>query len=133
MFELLLRLKANYMWPAMWGKAFNEDNPESPKVADEYGIVMGTSHHEPLMRAQAEWDHHRATFGNGEWNYATNKEGLQKFWSEGVARNHAYENLYTIGMRGDGDVAMADAGGFEANKQRWRRSCTTSGRSSPKR
>lgn len=45
MFELLLRLKANYLWPAMWATAFNEDDPESPRLADEYGIVMGTSHH----------------------------------------------------------------------------------------
>ena len=55
MFELILRLKGNYLWPAMWGKAFNEDDPENPRLADEYGIVMGTSHHEPMMRNQAEW------------------------------------------------------------------------------
>src|SRR5262249_15536320 len=57
-FELLLRLKANYLWPAMWGKAFNEDDPNSPRLADEYGIVMGTSHHEPMLRAQKEWRQH---------------------------------------------------------------------------
>ena len=51
-FELLLRLRANYLWPAMWDNAFNEDDPENPRLADEYGIVMGTSHHEPMMRAQ---------------------------------------------------------------------------------
>ena len=55
-FELLLRLKANYLWPAMWNNAFNEDDPENPKLADEYGIVMGTSHQEPMLRAQKEWD-----------------------------------------------------------------------------
>ena len=54
MFELLLRLKGNFLWPAMWGNAFNEDDPENPRLADEYGIVMGTSHHEPMMRAQKE-------------------------------------------------------------------------------
>jgi hypothetical protein len=57
-FELLLRLKANYLWPAMWGNAFNEDDPLNPKLADEYGIVMGTSHHEPMLRAQQEWKRH---------------------------------------------------------------------------
>src|SRR5574344_347499 len=55
MFELLLRLKANYLWPAMWGKTFNEEDPMSPLLADEYGIIMGTSHHEPMMRAQQEY------------------------------------------------------------------------------
>ena len=117
MFELLLRLRANYLWPAMWGKAFNEDDPESPRLADEYGIVMGTSHHEPMMRAQQEWTKHRTEYGNGQWNYLTNKEGLQHFWSDGVARNKNYENIYTMGMRGDGDVAMQDAGGPEENKK----------------
>jgi hypothetical protein len=117
MFELLLRLRGNYLWPAMWGKAFNEDDPENPRLADEYGIVMGTSHHEPMMRAQAEWTKHGSTYGNGEWNYVTNTEGLRKFWTDGVARNKNYENIYTVGMRGDGDLAMPDAGGMEANKK----------------
>jgi hypothetical protein len=83
MFELLLRLRANYLWPAMWGNAFNEDDPENPRIADEYGIVMGTSHHEPMMRAQKEWNSHRRDYGNGEWNYTTNEEGLKKFWEDG--------------------------------------------------
>ena len=117
MFELLLRLRANYLWPAMWGKAFNEDDPLDPKVADEYGIVMGTSHHEPMMRAQAEWDHHRKEYGNGEWNYLTNKQGLNEFWTDGLKRNGKYENIITMGMRGDGDLAMPDAGSFEKNKE----------------
>ena len=55
-FELLLRLKANYLWPAMWNNCFNEDDPQNPKLADEYGIVMGTSHHEPMLRAEKEWN-----------------------------------------------------------------------------
>jgi hypothetical protein len=117
MFELLLRLRANYLWPAMWGKAFNEDDPLNPKVADEYGIVMGTSHHEPMIRAQAEWGKHRRQYGNGEWNYLTNEEGLKKFWTDGIERNKNYESVVTVGMRGDGDVAMPDAGGLEANKK----------------
>ena len=53
MFELILRLKGNYLWPAMWGNVFNVDDPQNPVLADEYGIVMGTSHHEPLTRAHA--------------------------------------------------------------------------------
>ncbi|HBF33737.1 TPA: hypothetical protein DDW35_04165, partial [Candidatus Sumerlaeota bacterium] len=117
MFELILRLRGNYLWPAMWGKAFNEDDPENPRLADEYGVVMGTSHHEPMMRAQQEWTKKHAQYGNGQWNYLTNEAGLKKFWADGIERNKNYENLVTMGMRGDGDMAMPDAGGIEANKK----------------
>lgn len=115
MFELLLRLRANYLWPAMWGNAFNEDDPENPRLADEYGIVMGTSHHEPMMRSQKEWGNHRKEYGNGEWNYQTNEAGIKQFWRDGLERNKNYENLITMGMRGDGDVPMDDAGTAEEN------------------
>lgn len=104
MFELLLRLKANYLWPAMWGSRFNEDDPESPRLADEYGIVMGTSHHEPMMRAHREYVTRKEQVG--PWDYSVNKGRLDKFFLDGMQRNKAYENLVTIGMRGDGDVAM---------------------------
>lgn len=115
LFELLLRLRANYLWPAMWGNAFNEDDPENPRLADEYGIVMGTSHHEPMMRAQKEWGNHRNEYGNGEWNYRTNEVGLKKFWEDGLERNKNYEQVVTMAMRGDGDLPMTDAGSAEAN------------------
>ena len=104
MFELLLRLKANYLWPAMWATAFNEDDSESPRLADEYGIVMGTSHHEPMMRAHQEYLHRKEQVG--PWDYSINKQRLDQFFLDGMQRNKAYENLVTIGMRGDGDVAM---------------------------
>lgn len=103
-FELLLRLKANYLWPAMWNNAFNEDDPANPQLADEYGIVMGTSHHEPMLRAQQEWKRH----GKGPWDYAKNDRALQDFWTEGIRRNRAYESIVTLGMRGDGDVPMSE-------------------------
>ena len=103
-FELLLRLKANYFWPAMWATAFNEDDPESPRLADEMGIVMGTSHHEPMMRSHQEYLHRKDQVG--PWDYATNKERVDQFFREGMERNKAYDNIVTIGMRGDGDVAM---------------------------
>lgn len=112
MFELLLRLKANYLWPAMWASAFNEDDPLSPVVADEYGIVMGTSHHEPMMRAHKEYTKRRQEVG--PWDYAANKTGLDKFFKDGMERNKNFDNLVTMGMRGDGDVAMSE-GGDEAN------------------
>ena len=104
MFELLLRLKANYLWPAMWATAFNEDDPESPRLADEYGIVMGTSHHEPMMRSHREYLKRKEQVG--PWDYATNKQRVDEFFLEGMQRNKNYDNLVTIGMRGDGDVAM---------------------------
>lgn len=104
LFELILRLKANYLWPAMWGKSFNEDDPMNPVMADEYGIVMGTSHHEPMMRAHKEYTDRKAKIG--AWDYASNEVNIKKFFTEGLERNKAYDNLITIGMRGDGDVAL---------------------------
>jgi Glycosyl hydrolase family 115/Gylcosyl hydrolase family 115 C-terminal domain len=103
-FELLLRLKANYLWPAMWNSAFNEDDRENARLADEYGIVMGTSHHEPMLRAQQEWKRH----GTGPWDYSANFEVLDKFWSEGIERNKDFESTITLGMRGDGDMPMTE-------------------------
>ena len=103
-FELLLRLKANYLWPAMWNNAFNEDDPLNPKLADEYGIVMGTSHHEPMLRAQQEWKRH----GQGPWDYSRNAEVLRAFWDAGIRRNKDYESIITLGMRGDGDLPMSE-------------------------
>jgi hypothetical protein len=104
-FELLLRLKANYLWPAMWNNAFNEDDPLNPQLADEYGIVMGTSHHEPMLRAQQEWKRH----GKGPWDYSANSDFLKEFWDQGVERNKKFESIITLGMRGDGDLPMSES------------------------
>lgn len=104
-FELILRNKGNYLWPAMWPPtSFFDDDPENYKLADELGIVMATSHHEPMMRAHEDWNR----FGKGEWNYNTNKETLQEFWRGGIERMGNYESVVTIGMRGDGDEAMTE-------------------------
>ena len=118
-FELLLRLRANYLWPAMWGKAFNKDDPENPRLANEYGIIMGTSHHEPMMRAQNEWNVHHKEYGNGEWNFITNLAGLKRFWKDGLERNKDYENLVTIGMRGNGDIPMISGGSDQRISNYW--------------
>jgi hypothetical protein len=113
LFELLLRLKGNYMWPAMWNNAFNEDDPENPKLANEYGIVMGNSHQEPMLRAQKEWDRrYQRTIGS--WNYARHPDILESFWREGIRRNKDFESIVTIGLRGANDTPMAP-GGPEAN------------------
>jgi hypothetical protein len=104
-FELILRLKGNYLWPAMWGNAFYDDDPENPKLADEYGVVIGTSHHEPLMRAHDEWRRYGA---GGEWNYEHNEAKLKDFWTEGIKRMGSNESVVTVGMRGDGDKPMGE-------------------------
>lgn len=113
-FELLLRLKANYFWPAMWASKFNEDDPLNPKMADQMGIVMGTSHHEPMMRAHKEYTTRRDSVG--PWDYSKNPERLDKFFREGIEHSKAYENIITIGMRGDGDVAMGNGNDAENMK-----------------
>ena len=119
-FELLLRLKANFIWPAMWGWAFYADDPANSRTADDMGIIVGTSHHEPMCRSQKEWHGHsdnpnveaqdsksRISAG-GKWDYTTNQAALDAFWAGGVRRNRNTEDVVTVGMRGDGDMAMSD-------------------------
>lgn len=114
LFELLLRLKANFLWPAMWDSAFYEDDPKNGELADRMGIVMGTSHHEPMMRAHKEYTKRRGEIG--PWNYATNKINIDKFFTDGIERSKNFENIITIGMRGDGDTAMGNGGDEENMK-----------------
>ncbi len=104
-FELVLRLRGNMMWPAMWGWAFYADDAENEKTADEMGVVMSTSHHEPMARNHQEYARNRQ--GWGPWNYQKNKANLQKFFREGIERMKGTEQIVTIGMRGDGDEAMS--------------------------
>ncbi|MEO6733403.1 MAG: glycosyl hydrolase 115 family protein [Ferruginibacter sp.] len=101
-FELMLRLKSNYIWPAMWGNAFYDDDSLNIKIAEEYGIVIGTSHHEPLMRAHDEWKR----YGKGNWNYDSNAVRLKEFWRAGMQRA-TNEKIVSVGMRGDGDEPMS--------------------------
>ncbi len=103
LFELILRLRGNMLWPAMWGSAFFADDPLNGQTAADYGVVIGTSHHEPLMRAHREW----ADANKGAWNYASNAIALRQFWSSGLKQSRGTERLITIGMRGDGDEAMS--------------------------
>lgn len=109
-FELLLRLKGNYLWPAMWSARFSDDGPnlENAKLADELGVIMGTSHHEPCFRAGEEYRFLRgqnSIYGDA-WNFRTNKEGITKFWEDGLKRNGEFENVITVGMRGEADTAI---------------------------
>jgi hypothetical protein len=102
-FDLILRLKSNYLWPAMWGRSLFADDSLSAPLADEYGVVLGTSHHEPMMRSHVEWDQ----ASKGPWNYEKNDSTLREFWRQGLRRMDSHESIVTIGMRGDGDMPMS--------------------------
>lgn len=101
-FELILRLKGNYLCPAMWWASFNTNDTINPILADEMGIVMSSTHHEPMMRAHAEWRQKKGA----AWNYESNEDTLKQFWKEGIERMGTHESVVSMGMRGDGDMAM---------------------------
>jgi hypothetical protein len=113
-FELLLRLKANTMWPAMHpgSKEFNV-NPQNRVVADQYAIVMGSSHCEPLLQNNVHWN----VKTQGPWSYVTNQAGLDAYWQQRLDENGKYENLYTIGMRGIHDAPMPDGKTVDEKKE----------------
>lgn len=115
-FELMLRLRANLIWPAMHPctKAFNF-YPEDKQVADDYAIIVGSSHCEPMLRNNVdEWD----AKTRGEWNYVTNRDKVVSYWDERVSANAAYENIYTVGMRGIHDGAMPGGGTLDEKARR---------------
>ncbi|GGZ16373.1 glycosyl hydrolase 115 family protein [Streptomyces poonensis] len=131
-FEVLLRLKGNYLWPAVWGRAFAEDDPENHARAKEYGIVMGTSHEAPMMRGIEEWNRHAVPAvrdssgavvtpgrdpygGTGEWSFRRNAEAIKKYWRDGIRRmvDEDFEGVVTLGMRGNGDTSLPDGDGIE--------------------
>jgi len=114
-FELLLRLRANTFWPAMHecSVAFYL-TPGNKEMADKYGIYVGSSHCEPMMRnTNAEWKHH----GTGEYNYLTNRDNILKFWEERTRDLAGSDNLYTLGIRGVHDGKMQGANTVEEQKQ----------------
>ncbi len=119
-FELLLRLRGNYFWPAMWASVFGEEGPGplNEELADLYGIVVGNSHHEPCLRAGEEFKRsiqNGAPFGD-VWNFRQIREGITLFWADGLKRSGKFEHLVTIGMRGEADSAMlGEDAGLRAN------------------
>ncbi len=109
-FELLLRMKGNYLWPAMWAARFSDDGPglANAELADELGVVMGASHHEPCCRAGEEYKYLRgpgSIYGDA-WNFRSNEAGITKFWEDGLKRSGKFENVITVGMRGEADTAI---------------------------
>ncbi|KAJ7488053.1 hypothetical protein FB451DRAFT_1126447 [Mycena latifolia] len=104
LFELMLRFKANYLWPAQWSSAFGVDDSENQFMADFYGVVMGSSHQEPMMRSiPVEWG---LFGGGGPWDFEVNSQNITAFWVNGTIRAKPFENVWTIGMRGNGDEAI---------------------------
>ncbi|MFJ9356779.1 glycosyl hydrolase 115 family protein [Streptomyces mirabilis] len=135
-FEVLLRLKANYLWPAVWGRAFAEDDPRNHARAKEYGIVMGTSHEAPMMRGIEEWNRHAVPAvrdsagtvvtpghdpygGTGEWSFRRNADALKAYWRDGIRRmaDQDFEGVVTLGMRGNGDTSLPDGDGVELMRE----------------
>ncbi len=119
-FETMLRLKANYLWPAVWGRAFAEDDPLNHATAKRYGVVMGTSHEAPMMRGIEEWNRHAEDGsdpygGNGEWSFRRNGEAIKRYWADGIRRmaEEDFEGVVTLGMRGNGDVSLPDGDGID--------------------
>lgn len=121
-YELVLRLKGNYLWPAMWSNSFSEDGTEmmdgekdtlaNARHADAWGVIMGTSHHEPMCRAGVEWGRTWNQYGtNKEWNFFTNGDAISEFWYKGAERNKDFENVITIGMRGEADSILTHPDG----------------------
>lgn len=100
-FELCLRLKGNYMWPAMWGKAFYVDDAKNGQLAHDFGIIMGTSHHEPMARSEKE----QQNYVQGGWDWKKNKDNIKKFFEDGIQRAKNWDTYWTMGMRGSGDAA----------------------------
>lgn len=135
-FEVMLRLKANYLWPAVWGRAFAEDDPLNHATAKAYGVVMGTSHEAPMMRGIEEWNRHAVAAvrdaegtittpghdpygGTGEWSFRRNAHAVKAYWREGVRRmaDEDFEGVVTLGMRGNGDVSLPDGDGIELMRE----------------
>jgi hypothetical protein len=109
-FELLLRLKGNYLWPAMWSARFYDDGPGllNAELADEYGVVMGASHHEPCLRQGEEYKYLRgkdSIYGDA-WNFRSNEEGITRFWADALKERGKLENVIMVGMRGEADTAI---------------------------
>ncbi|MFN8076485.1 MAG: glycosyl hydrolase 115 family protein [Kineosporiaceae bacterium] len=135
-FETMLRLKANYLWPAVWGRAFAEDDPANHETAKRYGVVMGTSHEAPMMRGIEEWNRHAKAAvrdssgavttpgsdpygGTGEWSFRRNRDAIVAYWRDGLERMKAqgFEGVVTLGMRGAGDVGLPDGDGIELMRE----------------
>ncbi|TQM79448.1 glycosyl hydrolase family 115 (putative glucuronidase) [Saccharothrix saharensis] len=124
-FETALRLKANYVWPAVWGRAFAEDDPLNHATAKAYGVVMGTSHEAPMMRGIEEWNRHARPGegdpygGNGEWSFRRNRAAIERYWADGVRRmkDEGFEGVVTLGMRGNGDASLSDGDGIELMRE----------------
>jgi len=104
MFETILRLKANTLWPAIWASMFAVDDPMNQPLADMYGVVMSTSHQEPMMRSTPnEWN---LDYPGDVWDFNTDAANITQFWLGGTERAKPFESIYSMGMRGAGDLPL---------------------------
>lgn len=113
-FEYLLRMNGNYLWPAMWNSAFMEEGPGllSMELANEYGIYIGMSHHEHCNRSGIEYGRLRgkdSIYGDA-WDFRNNREGILKFWEDGLIRSKGLNTIPTVGMRGENDSKLLKEG-----------------------
>lgn len=112
-FELLLRLKGNYLWPAMWSSSFALDGPglANYELASEYGIYIGNSHHEPCLRAGEEYSKVRgpeSIYGDA-WSFLENEQGITRFWKDSLDERGGFTSVVTVGMRGEADTTILGA------------------------
>ena len=111
-FELMLRLRMNYFWPAMHDVSVEFGAvPENPILADRYGIVMGASHCEPMLRNNCHWKKE-----DGEWNYVSNQAKIDSYWKESVDQRGDKEAVWTLGIRGIHDSSMQGANTMDEKK-----------------
>jgi len=119
-FELMLRLKANYLWPAMHSctKAFWY-YPANPAMARKYSIVLGSSHCEQMLRDNLdEWVNNYATeYGKapGDWNWGSNNGNIKTYWADRVKQSKNNDAIYTLGMRGIHDSGIP---GYNTDEER---------------
>ncbi|MCR5824690.1 MAG: glycosyl hydrolase 115 family protein [Lachnospiraceae bacterium] len=118
-FEFLLRMKGNFLWPAMWASSFPCDGPGTlnEELATELGITVSYSHHEPCLRASEEW---KTVCGEGSpygsvWNFDKNEQGLLNYWRDSLKRSGRFNHIITIGMRGEYDSVMLENATLEDN------------------
>jgi hypothetical protein len=102
-FELMLRLRLNYLWPAMHKCSTSFGSvPENAALADKFGIIIGSSHCEPMLYNNLSWDQRT----QGRWNYALNRDAIQDIWKKTAQARGQYEAVWTLGIRGIHDAPM---------------------------
>ena len=101
-FEVMLRLRLNYLWPSGGERHEFGAVPGNSALADDWAMVMGSSHAEPILRSPGSWN----VATDGPWDYPTNRARMLAFWKEWAQARGKYEAVWTVGLRGNGDLPM---------------------------